>query len=120
MEMYKLQLENDGYTVAVAGNGVWGLKNAQEKQYTIIIMDIVMPEMNGYNLLKGLKANSVNKNTPVIVLSNSAQDQDIKKALDCGADCFLLKANITPARLIKEIERLVNKTETKFQITNSK
>ena len=107
IDMYRMRLENAGFEVVTAKNGAWGLKAAREQAFAVIVMDIVMPEMNGYDMLKALKQDSKNKAAPVIVLSNSAQDRDVQKALDCGADCFLLKAKITPARLIKEIEKLL-------------
>lgn len=109
IEMYKLRLTQEGYEVETARNGAWGLKQAKEKEFDIILMDIVMPAMNGYEMLKQLKTDSKNHSVPIIVLSNSAQDRDIEKTLKCGASCYLLKASTTPTKLIKEVEKILKK-----------
>ena len=107
VEMYKLRLEKAGFRVELAKNGAWGIKLAKEKDFDIIVMDIVMPAMNGYNAIKALKVDKKTKDVPIIALSNSAQDKDIKKAKQYGAACYLLKAQITPVKLIDEIKKLL-------------
>lgn len=106
-DMYKMRLENDGFDVLVANNGAWGLKLAQEKKFDIIVMDVMMPAMSGLDMLKKLKIESANKETPVIVLSNSVQDKDIDEAKATGAVDYLLKSKITPGKLIDEIEKYI-------------
>jgi tubulin-specific chaperone A len=105
VDMYGLYLKKEGCRVEIAKNGAWGIKQAKEKKFDIIIMDMLMPAMNGYQALKDLKKDKKTKNTPVIVMSNSAQDKEMGKAKSCGAVCYLLKSQITPARLKKEIEK---------------
>lgn len=105
--MYKLRLEQTGYEVEVAGNGAWGLKLACQGGFDLIVMDMVMPAMDGYEMLKKIKLCDKCKNTPIIVLSNSAQDSDIDKAKKLGADLFLLKSRITPTKLVKEIKKIL-------------
>lgn len=107
--IYKMRFEKEGYSVEVAKNGAWGIKLAKEKSFDMIILDMVMPAMNGYQAIKKLKENEKTKNIPIAVLSNSAQDQDIEKAKKCGAACFILKSQITPAKLSKEINKLLTK-----------
>ena len=107
VDMYKMRLEREGYAVEIADNGAWGLKLAKDRKFDIIVMDIMMPAMNGYQMLKEIKKESNNKKTPIIVLSNSAQDEDIKKAKKQGADEYFLKAAITPAKLVKKIKELI-------------
>ncbi len=101
--MYRLQFEKCGYNIELAENGAWGLKMAQQKKYDIIVMDLMMPAMNGYEMLRVIKMNSANQDTPVIVISNSAQDEEIEKALEAGANKFLIKSQIAPKELIAEI-----------------
>jgi len=79
---------------------------AQEKKFDIIVMDMMMPAMNGYEMLTKIKKDSINKKTPTIVISNSAQDDDIENAIKDGADKYLIKSSITPPKLIAEIEAL--------------
>jgi DNA-binding response OmpR family regulator len=106
--MYKMRLEKEGFTVEIARNGAWGLKLAKEQGFSIIIMDIIMPAMNGLDMLKKLRADSKNKKVPIIVLSNSAQDKEIAEAKACGATDYLLKSKITPVKLVKEVNKLLD------------
>lgn len=107
-EMYEMRLKKAGFEVTLAKNGAWGLKMAHKMLYDLIIMDIVMPAMNGCEMLKKIKAGSLNHSVPVIVLSNSAQDKDIEEAKKCGAVSYLLKSKITPVKLIKEANKVLN------------
>ena len=107
VEMYKFQLEQDGFKVDIAKNGAWGLKLAKQKKFDIIILDMMMPAMDGYTALTKMKKIDSIKNVPIMVLSNSAQDQDIAKAKKCGATCYLLKSRITPKRLTAEVKKML-------------
>ncbi|MDD5032104.1 MAG: response regulator [Patescibacteria group bacterium] len=107
IEMYNLRLTKDGFSVEIAKNGAWGIKRAKEKKFDVIIVDMMMPAMNGYKAIVELKGDERTKNTPVIVLSNSAQDKDVEKAKKLGAASYLLKSSITPARLVREIEKAI-------------
>lgn len=108
-DMYEMRLQKAGFEVELAGNGAWGLKMAHKMRYDLIIMDIMMPAMNGCEMLKKIKKESLNHDVPVIVLSNSAQDKDIEEAKQCGAVGYLLKSKITPVKLIKEAKKVLNK-----------
>ena len=109
VNMYKLRFQKSGFAIEAARNGAWGLKLAREKKFDAIILDMVMPAMNGFAALKILKADAGTKAVPVIILSNSAQDKDIAKAKELGAVACLLKSAITPARLVKEVEKIISK-----------
>jgi two-component system, response regulator len=111
VEMYKFRLEDEGYEVEVAKNGAWGLKLAKEKKFDVIIVDIVMPALNGYDAIKELKKGGESKDVPIIILSNSAQDKDVEKAKKLGATRYFLKSQITPARLKKEVEEILGKKD---------
>ena len=105
LHMYQDQLEKEGLAVTATANGAWGLAQAKSKKFDVIIMDMNMPAMNGFRSLTEIKKSEVNKNTPVMIVSNSAQDEEIERAKQLGADCFFLKAKITPSRLISEIKK---------------
>lgn len=109
ISMYKLRFDKEGLQIEVARNGAWGLKLARQKKFDVILLDMVMPAMNGYEAIKALKSDNNTKNVPIIILSNSAQDQDIAKAKKLGAAAYLLKSMITPAKLVREVEKILNK-----------
>ena len=106
-DMYKIGLEKEGYRVEIAKNGAWGLKLAKDKKFAVIVLDMVMPAMKGHEAIRELKAGDETKNVPIIVLSNSAQDDDIREAKKIGVSRYLLKSQITPAKLTKEVKRLL-------------
>jgi len=108
VNMYKLRFDKEGFEIEVARNGAWGLKLARQKKFDIILLDMVMPAMDGYEAIKALKSDDNTKDVPIIILSNSAQDGDIKKAKKLGAAACLLKSMITPAKLVQEVEKILN------------
>jgi CheY-like chemotaxis protein len=107
IQIYVLQLEKEGYAVEVAENGSWGLRRAREKHFDVIIMDMVMPAMSGWDMLKTIRHDSQNSMTPVIVVSNSAQEEEIEKVMEAGADKYYIKSDITPAELGQAIAALL-------------
>jgi DNA-binding response OmpR family regulator len=108
ISMYKTRFAKEGYEIEVARNGAWGLKLAKQKKFDIILLDMIMPAMNGYEAIKILKADAATKDMPIIILSNSAQDRDIARAKKLGATGYLLKSQITPAKLVGEVEKIIN------------
>jgi DNA-binding response OmpR family regulator len=107
INMYKMRFDKEGFQIEVARNGAWGLKLARQKKFDIILLDMVMPAMNGYEAIKALKSDDNTKNVPIIILSNSAQDGDIKRAKKLGAASYLLKSMITPAKLVEEVKKFL-------------
>ncbi len=108
IEMYLQQFFREGMSVEVAKNGAWGIKLAKQNKFDIIIIDMVMPALDGHNTVKDLRKNSLTMDTPIIILSNSAQDGDITKAKQAGASAYLLKSSVTPVQITKEIFKLLN------------
>ncbi|RJP86123.1 MAG: hybrid sensor histidine kinase/response regulator [Desulfobacteraceae bacterium] len=90
-QMLKRILEKTGYIVAVAKNGVEGMAMAGEYRPELIISDIVMPEMDGFELCKQIKADMQLKGVPVVLLTSLTGLTDIVKGLSCGADDFITK-----------------------------
>lgn len=98
-ELYRLKLSLDGYSVGVAENGEIGLKKALEEKPELIFLDIKMPGMDGFEVLKHLRASEVTKKTPVVILSNFDEQEMIEKGLTLGANEYLIKSQFTPADL---------------------
>jgi len=90
-EQLSFLLEQHGYRVTVAANGKQALLAAQEQKPTLIISDIVMPEMNGYELCKAIKSDEKLRDTPVILVTTLSDAQDVIRGLECGADNFIRK-----------------------------
>ena len=84
-------LERQGYTVAVAGNGRQALEMAPAFGPALIVSDVVMPEMDGYELSRRIKEDAGLRDTPVILVTTMSDPQDVIRGLECGADNFVLK-----------------------------
>lgn len=90
-EKLKYLLEERGYTVVPTSNGREALATARRHKPTIIISDVVMPELDGYGLCKAVKADSELKDIPVVLVTSLADPQDVIRGLECGADNFIRK-----------------------------
>ncbi len=91
LEQLQHSLETHDYKVITAVNGKLGLEAARKHQPAIIISDIVMPEMNGYELCKAIRSDGILKNTPIVLLTSLSSPADVIEALKCGADNFIRK-----------------------------
>lgn len=83
--------EREGYAVLQADNGIDGLRIAEQEKPELIILDLVMPGLLGFEVCKSLRENSAFSNTPIIVMSAKAYKPDIDKALELGADAYIVK-----------------------------
>src|SRR5687768_15912293 len=84
-------LEECGYTVEIASNGVLALQAVRQHKPDLIISDIVMPQMDGYQLCKEIKTDETLRDTPVMLVTSLSSPQDVIKGLGCGADSFIRK-----------------------------
>lgn len=106
-KMYKIKLDLDGFDVIHSENGEKGLVLASSKNPNIILLDIILPKMDGYQVLKQLKKAEETKNIPVILLTNLGQKEDIDKGLALGANDYLIKAYFTPAEVVNKIKKVL-------------
>ena len=114
-DLYKRQLDMcDMFTYAFS-NGTDGLKSAEENQYDLILLDIMLPGMNGLDVLRSLKTNDATKNIPVIMVSNLGQDAVVKEGFALGAIGYLIKATFTPDQIVQEITKIFDQ-HTKSQV----
>ncbi len=107
VEMFTKKLTEDGYVVESAKNGAWGLKEAMNKYFDILIIDMVMPAMNGDEIVMALKQNDKTKNVPIIVLSASVGDEVREKVEKMGISAFFVKTQLVPSELSKEVAKLL-------------
>jgi DNA-binding response OmpR family regulator len=102
--MYQVKFQNDGFTLIKANNGEEGLQMADKEKPDFILLDVIMPKMDGFTVLKKLKENPNTKNIPVLLLTNLGQDEDVKKGNELGAVGYLVKANITPSEVVAKVK----------------
>ena len=104
-EMYVRSLKHEGFEVDWVVDGHDGLVAATSKPYDVILLDIMLPEMRGPEILKALRGNGVDKvpNSRIMVMTNFDQDTESRVAMQHDVDAYLIKAEITPRRLIEII-----------------
>ena len=105
--MYKKALSFEGFEVAVARNGREGLEEAQRTSPELILLDIMMPKMNGLEVLQRLKADEKLKKIPVVVLTNLSGTQDAQKAKQLGAKDYLVKSEYKPKEIADKIKSMI-------------
>ena len=107
-EMYVRSLKKAGYEVDWMIDGNDGLVAARNKPYDLILLDIMLPERRGSEILSALRGNGSDliPTTKVIVLTNFEQDEESRMAMEHNADAYLIKAEITPKKLLSIIEKL--------------
>lgn len=107
LEMYATKLLNFGYDVVTAMDGSEALKVAKEKRPDFILLDLVLPSMDGFEVLKELKSMPDTKSIPVVLLTNLGERRDVAQGLKLGADDYLIKAHFTPSEVIEKIQSLL-------------
>ncbi len=109
LQMYTTKLEAEGFKVFSAMNGNEALRVTEKENPDLILLDLNLPEMDGFEVLEELKSKKESKNTPVLVLTNFAQKDDIDRCLDLGAEDYLIKAHFVPSEVVEKIKKILNK-----------
>lgn len=105
-QMYTLIFTKAGYDLTTANDGVQGVAKAREGNFQLILLDLMMPKLDGIGFLKELQKEGPKKpNGPVVVLSNAGYNKVAEEAMTLGASGFLLKADLLPKDLLREVEK---------------
>lgn len=98
-------LKKEEYEIISALDGEVGLRLAKEKKPDLILLDLVLPKLDGFQVLQSLKSNETTRAIPVIVLTNLEQMEDIQKAIDLGAKTYLVKSNYNLSEVIDMVKK---------------
>lgn len=102
--LYQSELGAAGYSIDGYATGKEGLDALGKNSYDLVLLDIMLPDINGLIILKTIKANDATKNIRVIMLTNLGQDTIIKSAFKLGAEGYLVKLSLTPDAFVKEVK----------------
>jgi DNA-binding response OmpR family regulator len=100
-------LKRQGFTVLPAVDGEEALRMARAEVPDIVLLDLIMPKLQGFEVLRALKADPVTASIPVIILSNLGQESDVKQAMEAGAAGYFVKANLSLQDLVKRVGEVV-------------
>jgi CheY-like chemotaxis protein len=108
VDIYKTKLRESGFNVEAAFSGGECLKKLKEKKPDLLLLDLCLPEIEGWEIIETVKKSESLKTLPIIILSNLSQKQEVDKAINLGAERYLIKAHYTPSEVIKEIKTILN------------
>lgn len=109
--MYRTKLEQEGFKVLIANDGALGLSMAASQNPDLVLLDIIMPQLDGFTVLRELKSGAKTKKIPVIMLTNLGTDEDKKKGNELGAVDYLVKAGLTPAQVAEAVKKYLAKKD---------
>tara|TARA_B100000745_G_scaffold119718_4_gene77433 strand:- start:426 stop:788 length:363 start_codon:yes stop_codon:yes gene_type:complete len=106
-DMYATKFQEVGHTVEVASSGDEGLGKIEKDDFDVVLMDMVMPNMTGIDMIKKVQAGPKAKSTKCIVLSNQGEDRDKTMAKEAGAIGYIVKAESIPSEVVAKVQELV-------------
>lgn len=106
--MYNKKLLAEQFTVVLAFDGEEGIAKAQTEHPDIILLDIMLPKVDGWQVLQAIKSNPACKNIPVVLLTNLGTEEDIERGLQLGAVDYLIKAHFVPSEVVKKIRTILS------------
>ncbi len=106
-DMYVSKFTKEGMDIVTAADGEAGLEMAKKQSPDIILLDIIFPKMDGFAVLKELRNFPETKLTPVILLTNLGQEEDVKKGNELGASDYIIKSDHTPAQVVSKVQALL-------------
>lgn len=109
VKIYSTRLTADGYQVLAAENGEEGLRIAEQELPDLVVLDIMMPKMDGYAVLEKIRANEKLSLIPILIYSNLTQEEEIARAKKMGATEFITKANVSPTEMVAKIKQYLTK-----------
>ena len=109
VKMYRTKFEDLGFIFCDAGTGDRGMELARVERPDLVILDIVLPQKDGFQILKEIKKDSQLSGIPVLMLSNLGQEEEVEKGLALGAEDYLIKAHFTPSEVVERVKKMFQK-----------
>lgn len=106
-DMYLMKFAEAGFDASTASDGKTALEKIESEKPDAVLLDIVMPQMDGFDVLKELGKRGILQNTKVFLLSNVGQKEDVEKGLSLGATEYIIKANFTPSEVLDKIKKII-------------
>jgi len=106
-EMYSTKLIQEGFETEIAVDGKQGINKIKNIKPDLVLLDIVLPKIDGFEILETIKKDSEFKNIPIILLTNLGQKNEIEKGLSLGADEYIIKAHFTPTAVVAKVKEIL-------------
>ncbi len=109
LDLLQKRLKKEGYDVLLARNGEEGLKMIKEERPDLVLLDIIMPKMSGFQVMEEMNKEESLKEIPVIIISNSGQPVEIGRAQQLGAKDWLIKTEFDPKEVLEKVVKQIGK-----------
>lgn len=106
VDIYKTKLKEAGFEVSVAFDGEEGFKKAKEEKPDLVLLDLVLPGMDGWEFLKKAKNENLS-NLKIVILSNLGQKEEVEKGANLGAVKYLVKSHYAPSEVVEEVKKVL-------------
>lgn len=106
-EMYKVKLELEGFKIITAEDGEKALKLIKTKAVDLVLLDIIMPKVDGFGVLEGMQNTDGKLDVPVVLLTNLSQKEEVDKGFKLGAKDYMIKAHFVPSEVVTKIKTLL-------------
>jgi DNA-binding response OmpR family regulator len=106
-ELISQKITKEGHEAVVAVDGEEGVKKAKEETPDIVLLDLILPGIDGFEVLAKIKEDPLTNAIPVIILSNLGQKEDMEKGMKLGAAGYLIKAHFTPSEIMEKIKTIL-------------
>lgn len=107
LEMYALKFKESGFEVDIAANGKKALAKIQEFKPDVVLLDVVMPAMDGFEVLQEIRSKKLAPDARILMLTNLGQKEDTERGLALGADDYVVKAHFTPTEVVGKVRSLL-------------
>ena len=110
MDIYKTKLTKEGFRLITANNGKQAIEKIEKGTDIpdLILLDIIMPYVNGLTVLKEIQRNETWKRIPVVLLTNLSQKEEIKEGFELGAKDYLIKSHFTPSEVVEKVDKYLH------------
>ena len=107
-DIYKKKFEMEGFKVSTANNGEKALVDIKKKMPDLVLLDILLPKLDGFAVLEKVKSDPVVKNIPIILLTNLGQPDDVQRGLEKGATDYLIKTHFKPSEVVDKVKQVLH------------
>ena len=107
IDIYVTKFKESGFSVEVANDGESAFRYLEEKKPDLVILDIVLPQIDGWEILRKIKSAPGLKDLKVIILSNLSQKEEVERGINLGSIKYLIKAHYTPSQVVEEIKEII-------------
>jgi DNA-binding response OmpR family regulator len=107
IDIYTTKLKESGFSVEVASEGEEAIRKVKEGKFDLVLLDIVLPKVDGWDILRQIKAESKLDDLKVVIISNLSQKEEVEKGMNLGAEKYLIKAHYTPSEVVREIKEVL-------------